>query len=157
MLIHGDELNGHGPLLEDLKKEYDKLEKTSGVTNKRMDEIKKLVKNLASEIGGDSERVILPAGAYGAWDRVVSKIGAGTSIPKLEEQLGTELFRKLCCVRVVTYEPSPELIAAARVKGKVTDEMLKNAEEPGTPQFSLRKMSPKQFSSHEGSIEEIPA
>ena len=152
-MLQGAELQGNEELLEQLKAEYDQLEEIAEATASRLNEIKAQVKRLASDLGGDTERIILPAGDRGAFDRVVSKNGEGTSVAKLEEVLGTEQFRKLCCIKQVVYTPAPELIEASRLKGKITDAILAQAYEPGTPVFSLRKMTPKQFEKYVGAHE----
>lgn len=144
----GDALGEYGAELAQLKVLDDELEEVAAGLARRRGEIKARVKEIAAALGGPTARVVLPAGAAGAWDRVVQHRGAGLDVARLEEALGTAEYRRLVCVRQVVYAPAPEKIEAARLAGRLTDAALAAAEAPGTPTPTLRKMSPAQLQKH---------
>lgn len=149
MIIQGDALDEYKGELESMLKEYKKLEKAV----KRMDEIKKRVKNIASVVGNDTDRVIFPLGSEGGWDRRVSLRDGGIDLEALKEAIGEERFKKLVCVKTVTYVPSPEKVEVARQEGKLTESLLKEVYVEGNPTFSLYKMTPQQVEKVEKEVE----
>lgn len=155
MLLHREELKDYADDLTKLKAEDDELEIQEKAITKRRGAIKATVKVIAEKLVEKEDRAILPAGVNGAWDRRVSRTGAGLSIALLEEELGTVIFRKLCCIKETVYTPSPELIEAARLKGKITDKVLEDANVSGDITHSLYKMTPDQYEKQAGIFAEV--
>lgn len=131
--------------LETLKAEDDLLEEQEKDINKKRDNIKTRVKDIAIKNGNKKERLILPAGAFGAFDRQVILKEKGINLQKLEIVLGTPKFNELICVEQIHQVPSQEKLTAARLSGEITDYILSTCEEEGIPQYSLKKMNYNQF------------
>ena len=112
---------------------------------KRRDEIKVRIKDVANVAGNKTNRVVLPAGIYGAWDRQIQHRGEGLDTSKLEEIMGTDSYRKACCIRQVHYVPVSEKIEEAQRVGKITDEMFDFAYHKGKRTEVLKKLSAAQF------------
>ena len=148
MLLDKDAILEYSFETKELKLEDDDLEVEEKVIKARRDEIKARVKEIALIAGSKNERVIIPVPGFGAWDRIVSKKGEGLNVEKLEKILGTDKYRRLACVRTVTYVPSAEKIDAARLSGKITENQLKRAHSEGTPTYVLKKLTDKQLKKH---------
>ena len=131
--------------LETLKAEDDLLEEQQKEIIQKRDKIKDRVKDIAMINGNERERFILPAGAFGAFDRQVTLKEKGINLKKLEEILGGAKFKKLICIKQTSYEPSQDKLSMARMSGDITDAILAKCEEVGTPQYSLKKMDYNQF------------
>ena len=154
MLLRDDPLREYQAELIALRHEDDELEAQEAVITVRRDAIKARVKAIATAAVDEKTRVILPAGQYGAWDRIVSRRGAGLDVRRLEELLGEQVYRKLCCIRQVTYVPAPEKIEAARLAGKLSDLVMGAATTDGELGYSLKKMSVTQLRKHAEQEEE---
>ena len=144
MILHIDTLADHQVELENMLKEDNDLAIWETEIKIRRDEIKRRVKELATFLGGEEQRVVLPGGVHGAWDRIISRTGAGIDLSKLEEILGQEAYRKLVCIRQVIYTPVPEKVEVARVEGKITEDVLNRAYNPGKIMHSLKKLRVEQ-------------
>ena len=148
LIMDRETLEEYSSEIIQLKKEDDVLEKTVDKATKRRKEINTRIKDIAKVAGSEKERVILPAGEHGAWDRVVSRLGKGLNIEILENILGVDKFRRLCCTKQVSYVPTPEKIEAARLMGKISDKMMEEAYFEGNISYSLKKMNTKQYKKH---------
>ena len=145
MFFIGDAYTEYKNELEILKADDDLLEDQQKEISQKRDKIKDRVKNIAMINGDVKERLILPAGAFGAFDRQVTLKEKGINLKKLESILGSEKFKKLICIKETKYEPSQDKLNAARMSGNLTDDILAKCEEEGTPQYSLKKMNYDQF------------
>lgn len=144
-ILHDNLLQEYLGTLRLLKEEDDELEESTKEMTKRRDEINKRIKEIALIVGGNDKRVILKAAPFGAWDRGVTPKGEGIDISKLEEELGTLKFRRLCCIKEIVWKPDEDMIGVARKTGKLTDEVYNKAFTKGTPSYTLRKMTQEQF------------
>ena len=132
--------------IDRLYREYLAMDEMAKEATNRVEAIKREVKELATEIGGANQRVILPIGDDdGAFDRIVSRRGAGVDIIKLEEILGQERYRKLVCTKEIVYTPIPEKVQVARREGKITDADIAAASTEGQLTYSLKKMTATQL------------
>ena len=145
ILLLAEEVEEYEAELTQLKEEYDDIDKINKATGKRLDEIKKRVKSIAFVEGGVWERVVLPAGPYGAWDRTVSFVDEGLDVGLLEELIGTPLFRKVCCSERIEYSPSLAKINKAVRMGLISQDDVDAAYSEGVPRYALRKMTVKQY------------
>ena len=134
--------------LRQLKMQDDELEGVEKRVAKERTTIKTRIKDIAKVSGSETTRVVLPAGPYGAWDRQVHYRNAGLDLAALEELLGTDEFRRLCCVRQTHYIPSVEKIEAARLEGELTEATLAEAHTDGEAGYVLKKMTLKAFNKY---------
>ena len=144
LVINGDALSEYTIEVTHLKEEDNLLaaEETSIV--KRRDVIKERIKDIALKVGEPRERVLIPAGSFGAWDRQVTIKDEGLSLEKLQAELGVSRYRELVCVEIPSFQASQEKLEAARLRGDISEAMLVRCSVEGTPQYSLKRLSPEQ-------------
>ena len=127
--------------MPELKSEYDGIVEMEKEIKERKAEIKDLVLEIANEINAE-KRVVLDAGEFGAFDRIVSRKGGDRlDFKLLEEYLGTDVFRELCCVKTVSYVPSPEMVDAAVVEGKIDRNVVQSFTGNGPISYTLKSMT----------------
>ncbi len=136
IIIKGDDVDEISALLEQLGIENSLLKEQEDTIKKRRTTINKQVKDFAEKLGGNADRVILPAGDEMWWDRRVSGGNGTLSLDLLRELFGDRVVNKICD-KVVTYQLSSEKLASACRRGIITEEDLALATVKGTPTYSL--------------------
>ena len=127
--------------MPELKSEYDGIVEMEKEIKERKAEIKDLILEIANEVNPE-KRVVLDAGEFGAFDRIVSRKGGDRlDFNLLEEFLGTEKFRRLCCVKTVSYVPSQEMVDAAVVEGKIDENVVESFTGKGAISYTLKSMT----------------
>ncbi len=136
IILKGDAVDEISALLEQLGIENSLLKEQEEIIKKRRTTINKQVKDFATKLGGNADRVILPAGDGMWWDRRVSGRSGTLSLDLLKELFGDRVVNRICD-KVVTYQLNSEKLASACRRGIIKEEDLALATINGASTYSL--------------------
>ncbi len=125
--INMDALSEYVALLEQLGEEYDLIDQSGKMGDKRKKEIKKQINDISDNLGGKNQRVILPLPTLKKmFDRRITKKGGEVIEGKLRDIIGIKRFQNICD-KITTYVLNPTKFEEARIQGRITEEELKGA------------------------------
>ncbi|KKN86812.1 hypothetical protein LCGC14_0263710 [marine sediment metagenome] len=125
--INMDALSEYVALLEQLGEEYDLIDQSGKMGDKRKKEIKKQINDISDKLGGKNQRVILPLPTLKKmFDRRITKKGGEVIEGKLRDVIGIKRFQNICD-KITTYVLNTAKFEEARIQGRITEEELKEA------------------------------
>ena len=139
IIVKGDAVTEVTALLEQLQVEDSLLKEQEETIKERRTAISIQVKKFASTLGGDIDRVFLPAGDDQWWDRRVSRKGGGLDLDLLRQNLGDKVVNKICD-RIVSYVFNSNKLASAYRRGIITERDMAAATVKPTLSYSLYRI-----------------